>query len=139
MLKSLALGLTIAGLSMGSGSLAAQKAPAKAKATAAAAKPVTMEEQAPGLLAKATFPADSARKLAQAKVRGGRISKEEIRQDNGKLVYSFYMKSEGKSGVDAVNVDAMTGAVARPVHESKGEAKAERKGAAAAPAKGKKS
>jgi uncharacterized membrane protein YkoI len=91
-----------------------------------------MQEQKPGLKAQAKFPADSARKLAEAKVPGGTVTKEQLREDGGKLLYTFYFKSKGKAGRDAVNVDAVTGAVAAPVHETTEEAKAERKGTAPA-------
>ena len=93
-----------------------------------AKKKVVMKEQHPGLLSKAKIPVDSARKLASAKASGETIRKEEIRQDNGKLLYTFYFKDAAQSGLDAVDVDAMTGTVAAPRHESKTEAKAERKG-----------
>ncbi len=102
---------------------------AKPAAKSAAKKSVEMKEQTPGLLARAKFPADSARKLAQAKMPGGTITKEEVRQDNGKLVYSFYFKSASKPGRDAVDVDATTGSVANPRHETATAAKTERKGA----------
>src|ERR1051326_1981422 len=92
-----------------------------------AEKKVVMKEQSPGLLAKAKITADEARKSATAKVGGETVSKEEIRQENGKLVYTFWFKKP-KSGVDAVDVDANTGSAAAPRHESKTAAKAERKG-----------
>lgn len=124
--------LAFAGLLSAPSSVAAQQS---GKASAAppktVAKTVTMKEQRPGLKAQAKFPADSARKLAEAKVPGGSVTKEELRQDGGKLLYTFYFKTKGKAGRDAVNVDAVTGAVAAPVHETSDEAKAERKGTAA--------
>jgi uncharacterized membrane protein YkoI len=96
--------------------------------SAKSSKKVVMKEQHPGLLSKAKIPADSARKLATAKASGETLRREEIRQDNGKLVYTFWFKNEGKSGVDAIDVDAATGMVAEPRHESKSEARSERKG-----------
>ena len=90
-------------------------------------KKVVMKEQTPGLLAKAKVSADSARKLATAKVTGETVSKEEIRNDGGKLTYTFWFKNP-TSGIDAVDVDANSGSVAAPRHESKTEAKSERKG-----------
>ena len=119
--------LAIAGLLVAPASLLAQQT---GKTSTASAKTVTMKEQKSGLKAQARFPADSARKLAEAKVPGGTITKEELRQDGSKLLYTFYFKSKGKAGRDAVNVDAVTGAVAAPVHETSEEARAERKGAA---------
>jgi uncharacterized membrane protein YkoI len=131
MSKPLTLCLSIALLAGVSGLGLAQQTPkqaAKAPAKQESKKPVVMKEQTPGLLSKAKVPADSARKLASTKVPGGTLSKEELRQSSGKLVYSFYFKSANKSGVDAVDVDATSGTVADPRHESRTAAKAERKG-----------
>ena len=55
---------------------------------------------------------------AQAAVPGGRIASHELEREKGKLIYSFDIKVAGKSGIDEVNVDAMTGAMIEKVHES---------------------
>ncbi|HEY8061435.1 MAG TPA: PepSY domain-containing protein [Gemmatimonadales bacterium] len=65
---------------------------------------------------------------AQAAVPSGKIASHEIEREKGKLIYSFDIKTAGKSGIDEVNVDAMTGTVIEKVHES---AAAEAKEAAA--------
>jgi hypothetical protein len=78
---------------------------------------VTVKETKPGLLARAKIKPDAATAAAQAKVPNGTIRSAEIEEEHGKLIYSFDMKTEGKSGIDEVNVDARTGIV-RMQHET---------------------
>jgi uncharacterized membrane protein YkoI len=77
-----------------------------------------------------------ARSLAQSTVPSGKIASGEIEREGGKLIYSFDMKVAGKSGIDEVNIDAMTGKLVSHQHESpkdeKAEAKADAKAAKAA-------
>ena len=70
-----------------------------------------MKEEKPGLLKRAKVTPDAATAAAQAKVPKGTITSAEIEVEHGKLIYSFDIKTAGKSGIDEVNVDAMTGAV----------------------------
>jgi uncharacterized membrane protein YkoI len=115
--------------------LAAAPAGAQAKAThtAMAKKParaqgvVKVREATAGLAAQATVSADSAQKLGLAQVPKGRVREAELEQENGTLVYSYDIKTAGKSGVDEVLIDAKTGAVVSNTHES---AAAEKKEAA---------
>jgi uncharacterized membrane protein YkoI len=76
-----------------------------------------------------------ARALATKTVPGATIQAGEIERENGKLIYSFDMKTAGKSGIDEVNIDAMTGTVIANQHETpkaeRAEAKADAKAAAA--------
>ena len=65
----------------------------------------------------------SARKV----VPTGKIESAEIEREGGKLIYSFDIKVPGKSGIEEVNVDAMTGALIAHEHETP---KAEKKEAA---------
>jgi hypothetical protein len=53
------------------------------------------------------------------------VQSEELERENGRLIYSFDMKTDGKSGIDEVNVNALNGAIVGKVgHESpKSEAK----------------
>jgi uncharacterized membrane protein YkoI len=60
----------------------------------------------------------AATATAQAAVPNGKIASHEIEREKGKLIYSFDIKIAGKSGIDEVNVDAMTGTVIEKVHES---------------------
>ena len=77
-----------------------------------------------------------ARALAQKTVPSGKIASGEIEREGGKLIYSFDMKVAGKSGIDEVNIDAMTGTLISNQHETpkdeKAEAKADAKAAKAA-------
>ena len=65
-----------------------------------------------------------ARKTALAAVPGGKVRSHELERENGKLIYSYDIKVAGKSGVEEVNVDAMTGDIVAHEHE---DAKAEAK------------
>jgi hypothetical protein len=91
-----------------------------------------VKEESAGLLKKAKITPDAAMASALAKVPGGTISSAEIERENGKLIYSFDIKTTGKSGIDEVNVNAMTGDVAPVSHEG---AAAEKKEAAVDKAK----
>jgi uncharacterized membrane protein YkoI len=101
-------------------------------ATPMLAQDIKVKEEKPGLLAKAKVTAAAAMASAQAKVPKGKIVSAEIEEEKGKLIYSFDIKTDGKSGTDEVNVDAMTGAVGAVEHE---DAAAEKKEAAAEKAK----
>ena len=84
------------------------------------AQGVKVSESKPGLLKKAKITPDSAIAVAKATLPKATISSAEIEQENGKLIYSFDMKTAGKSGIDEVNVDAMTGKRVGKVHHEKG-------------------
>lgn len=61
---------------------------------------------------------DSAQAIASAKVPGGRVKSHELEREKGHLIYSFDFVVPGKSGIQEVNVDAMTGAVLAIEHEN---------------------
>ena len=85
---------------------------------------VTVKEEKPGLLARAKVTADAAIATAQAKLPKAKLASAEIEEEKGKLIYSFDFKTEGKSGIDEVNVDAVTGKFMSLEHETpKTEAK----------------
>jgi len=85
---------------------------------AAAQQPaVTVTEEEPGLLAKATISPDSATKLARAQVPTATIETAEIEMEDGRLIYSFDMKLPNKSGLEEVELDAKTGKVLKVEHE----------------------
>ena len=65
-----------------------------------------------------------ARKTALAAVPGGKVQSHELERENGKLIYSYDIKVAGKSGIEEVNVDAITGSIVAHEHE---DAKAEAK------------
>ncbi len=75
---------------------------------------------------------DSATKIALARVPGAMVKSGEIEREGGRLIWSFDMQTAGKSGIDEVNVNAMTGkVVGKMQHEGpkteKKEAKQEAK------------
>ncbi len=76
-----------------------------------------LKEESPGLLAKAKVTPDSALKVALARVPGAKLKAREIEEEHGKLVYSFDLMIPGKSGIEEVQVDALTGAVVGVEHE----------------------
>lgn len=90
-------------------------------ATVASAQTVTVKEEKAGMLKLATITSAAATATALTKVRGGKVQSAEIEKEGGKLVYSFDIKVAGKSGIDEVLVDAMTGAVISVVHETAAE------------------
>lgn len=65
-----------------------------------------------------------ARKTALAAVPGGKVQSHELEREKGRLIYSYDIKVAGKSDVEEVNVDAMTGEIVAHEHE---DAKAESK------------
>ena len=79
------------------------------------------------LLAKATVKEADAAKIAQAKFPNARIQAVELENEDGRLIYSYELKTAGKSGIDEVNVNARTGKLVNTEHEG---AKAEGKEAA---------
>jgi len=78
------------------------------------------------LAKQATFPADSAQRLALAQVPGGRVTKEELEEEDGKLIYSFDIKVGTQEGVEEVHVDAKTGAILKKEHEGAEKAEAKK-------------
>ncbi len=83
------------------------------------AKGVTkLKEERPGLAKLATISLKDARATAMAKVPKGVIKAQEIEEEGGKLLYSFDLKVNGKSGIEEVNVDAKTGDLVNLEHEN---------------------
>jgi uncharacterized membrane protein YkoI len=88
------------------------------------------------LTKRAKVTEDVAAATAQARVPKGKIQGVEVERENGKLIYSYDIKTAGKTGIDEVHVDAMTGKIIAFAHESpaaeKKEAAADAKAANAA-------
>ncbi|MBI4501588.1 MAG: PepSY domain-containing protein [Gemmatimonadetes bacterium] len=63
------------------------------------------------------FRADSARKLALAKVPNGKIVEQHFRQEDGRVIYSFFLRVPGRPGTDQVDIDAKTGVVFGVKHD----------------------
>lgn len=82
----------------------------------------------PAALAKqAKISLEDARATALARVPGGAVKSEELEKEHGKLIYSFDIAVPGKSGVEEVNVSAITGKVLARKHESARAEKREEK------------
>lgn len=120
----------IAGVLMLTSVFAARAAEAQA---APAAKP--MKEEKPGMLARARVTPDSARKLALAQVANGTINEQEIEEEHGKLLYSFDIKVAGRSGIEEIQIDALSGALVSHEHETPRQSAQERAADARAAAK----
>lgn len=94
------------------------------------------------LAAKAKITEDRAAAIAQKRVPRGAIQGVELEREKGKLMYSYDFKVPGKSGIDEVNVNAITGRIIAMEHESpaaeKKEAADDAKAAKAVKAKAKK-
>ncbi|HEY0810404.1 MAG TPA: PepSY domain-containing protein [Longimicrobiales bacterium] len=78
----------------------------------------SVEEEQSGLLARATYSVEAARKQALAAVPGGVVVESEIEEEHGRLIYSFEIKVAGQDGVTEVEIDAMTGELIGTEHES---------------------
>ena len=70
------------------------------------------------LLKKAKVTEDAAAKTALARVPKGAIESVELEEEGGKLIYSYDIKTAGKSGVDEVQVSAITGKITSVAHET---------------------
>jgi len=104
--------------------IALAAAPGSAQvAKPAAAKRETMKQ----LKAEAKITEKAARATALAQVPGGHVRKWELEREDGKLLYSFDIASKGKTGIDEVQVDAITGTVISNKHETPAMEKAEKK------------
>src|SRR6185503_3243107 len=97
-------------------------------ATAAGAQTKKPESQA-ALRKEAKITSAKARATALKEVPNGRVQSSELERENGKLIYSFDIKVPGKSGVEEVNVDAVTGAMIAHEHETPKMEKKEAKSA----------
>ena len=99
-------------------------APAKSMSTAAAPKQTTVakttvKKDTPASLRKeAKVSMKTARATALKEVPNGKVRTSELERENGKVIYSFGIKVAGKTGIEEVNIDAVTGAVVAHEHES---------------------
>ena len=63
------------------------------------------------LIAEATIKPDSAERIATQAVPGGTISKRKLEKKDGRLVYTFDIKVDGKDYERPLRVDATTGEI----------------------------
>ncbi|MEO8337260.1 MAG: PepSY domain-containing protein [bacterium] len=79
----------------------------------------TYKKDIPDALAKkAKVTEQVAAEAAMKRVPKGKIEAVELENEGGKLLYSYDVKTAGKSGIDEVHVDAMSGKVIGFVHET---------------------
>lgn len=74
---------------------------------------------------KAKVTEDAAAKTALKRVPKGEIQSVELEEEKGKLIYSYDIKVPGKSGIDEVAVNAMSGKVVSKSHETPADEKKE--------------
>lgn len=97
-------------------------------AVSSAAAQATYKRDIPDSLAKqAKVTESAAAEVAQHRFPKAKIESVELEREKGKLLYSYDLRTEGKSGIDEVQVNAMTGKVVSVQHETPA---AERKEAA---------
>ncbi len=85
------------------------------------------KQESKGLNARAKVTCEQALKAARTRVPNGSVKSAELVEENGKLVYSFDIKVAKKSGIEEVQVDALTGEVVSVEHEDAKAEAAERK------------
>jgi uncharacterized membrane protein YkoI len=109
--------------------------PAAAQAAKPEGKAAAKHETEAQLKAEAKISMADAKKTALAQVPKGTVKAGELEREGGKLLYSFDIVTKGKSGIDEVQIDAITGAVLSNKHETpameKAEGKADKKEAKA--------
>jgi len=88
--------------------------------------PVTFAATQAELQKEAKISMKKARSIALKKVPGGKIASSELEKENGKLIYSFDIKTP-KGGVTEVNVNAINGDVVDVHNESAAKEAAEKK------------
>jgi len=129
MFKVIAIAVAIAATTSIAGAQASTVAKSTVK-TGTVAKPhrtMRKEESQAALQKEAKVSEETARATALKEVPNGTVKSEEIERENGKLIYSYDITVPGKTGIDEVNVNALTGTVVAKSHESP---KAEKKEAA---------
>lgn len=130
MLKTITTGLCLCAAAT-LGAQTPSKAPAAPKQAEAVAKTTAAprKETQASLRKEAKITVAQARATALKEVPNGRVRSSELERVSGNLVYSFDIKVPGKSGIEEVQVNAETGAVASHEHEtSKMEAKEKKEG-----------
>lgn len=99
---------------------------ALAAGTTKTVKKTTVVESQADLQREAKITMEKAREIALTKVKGGKIESGEIEREDGKLIYSFDIKTS-KPGITEVNVNAMTGKIVDVHTENAAKEAAEKK------------
>ena len=89
-----------------------------ALAPAAHAQGSYKKEIPDSLAKKAKVTEAQAAEAAMKRVPKGKIEAVELEPEKGRLIYSYDLKTPGKSGIDEVHIDAMTGKVIGFEHET---------------------
>jgi uncharacterized membrane protein YkoI len=104
--------LSMIALLVAAASAGAQATPAAKTATKSASTKTSYKKDLPdSLVREAKITEAAAAATALAKVPTGKVASVELERESGKLLYSYDMKVPGKSGIDEVQVDAMTGVI----------------------------
>ncbi len=77
----------------------------------------------------------AARVTALARVPGAKVRSHELEFEGGRWIWSYDLKTAGKSGIDEVNIDANTGEVVGGVQHEGPKAEVREKAGEAKPAK----
>ena len=72
---------------------------------------VTEQQEQASLAAQAKVSRADAERTALNKAPGGKVKEGELEKENGKLIWSFDIATEGTTDITEVAVDAITGAV----------------------------
>jgi uncharacterized membrane protein YkoI len=94
-------------------------------ATAAHAQGNYKREIPDSLGAKTKITEAAAAATAQKRFPKGAIQSVELEREDGHLKYSYDMATPGKSGMDEVDVDALTGKIIAVAHETPAQMKKE--------------
>ena len=106
-------------LAVAAGLALAVAAPLSAQAAKPAAKqqqPAAKHETKATLRSEAKIKEKDARKTALAEVPNGKVTKHDIAREDGKVVYTYDIRAQGKTGYEAVQVDAVSGQVVKHEH-----------------------
>ncbi|MES2306673.1 MAG: PepSY domain-containing protein [Gemmatimonadota bacterium] len=125
--------LFLAALLVAPGIVAAQQPAPKPPASTAkmAPKPTKAEKEAQDAKAEAALMKEAkvteaaARAIALKEVPGGVVKEHELEREKGKLIWSYDIAVAGKSGIEEVNIDAMTGKMLAHEHETPKDEKKE--------------
>ena len=94
-------------------------------ATAAHAQGTYKREIPDSLAAKTKVTEAAAAATAQKRFPKGAIQSVELEREDGHLKYSYDIATPGKSGIDEVDVDALTGKIIAVEHETPEQMKKE--------------
>ena len=89
-----------------------------ALAPAAHAQGSYKKEVPDSLVKKAKISEAHAAEIAMKRVPKGKIESVELEKEEGQFLYSYDLRTPGKSGLDEVHIDAMTGKVISLMHET---------------------